>query len=453
MRVGHLNGLEIKYAKEEKDCMGRSILIDTNLLLDDANVIFKLSKEYEKIVVPLTVLKELDDKKYNPNLSYSARNAIQSILQFKEEYPDKILFHVDDDEIDRPDAHILEAAVNTDSKIATKDISMSIMAEAKDIEADLYSVVLNNIFDPYAYIWHENLYKNEDVFAYQQMYADSDYDEVLDLFCKASERELDSNSWFFVFIQNGREKPFVYANNPIDKIIDRIDNNPVYLEFHIDGVRIRARDQYQNCAIYALKNAPHVLLTGRWGSGKTLLATAYTLAYNKKKTFITRAPIGINPKYDLGFLPGNKEEKMMDWLQGFTSALYFIYGNTKGQLGKSVDYDYVKDAIFYDKFEVLPMNAIQGLSLLEKDIMMVDEVQLIDVSYISMILSRPSESGKLILMGDLKQTYNVVKPSESGLLKLLRVLPHKSMAYVELQNSYRSDILEIADKLQDKTIG
>ena len=70
-----------------------------------------------------------------------------------------------------------------------------------------------------------------------------------------------------------------------------------------------------------------------------------------------------------------------------------------------------------------------------------------------MILSRPSESGKLILMGDLKQTYNVVKPSESGLLKLLRVLPHKSMAYVELQNSYRSDILEIADKLQDKTIG
>jgi hypothetical protein len=38
-------------------------------------------------------------------------------------------------------------------------------------------------------------------------------------------------------------------------------------------------------------------------------------------------------------------------------------------------------------------------------------------------------------------------------LKLLRVLPHRSMAYVELQNSYRSDILEVADKLQDKTIG
>jgi PhoH-like ATPase len=436
--------------------MGRTILIDTNLLLDDANVIYKLSREYEQILIPLTVLKELDNHKYNPNLSYSARNAIQSILQFKEEYPKKILFHVDDEEIDGPDEHIIQAAVDKEANIATKDISMSIMAEAKGVDAELYGTVLNNLFNPYTYIWHEDLYKDEDVFSFAQMYTDEEYYEVLNLFCEAAEQSLCSDSWFFVLIQGAQERPFVYANNPIDKILDRIDNNPVYLEFLIDGfsgTKIKARDAYQNCAIYVLKNAPHVLLTGRWGSGKTLLGTAYTLAYNKKKTFITRAPIGINPKYDLGFLPGNKEDKMIDWLQGFMSALYYIYGNTKGQSGKNIDYDYVKDMIFSDKFEVLPMNAIQGLSLLEKDILMVDEAQLISVDYMSMILSRPSESGKLILMGDLKQTYNVVKPSESGLLKLLRVLPHKSLAYVELQNSYRDDLLEVADRLQDKTIG
>jgi predicted ribonuclease YlaK len=70
-----------------------------------------------------------------------------------------------------------------------------------------------------------------------------------------------------------------------------------------------------------------------------------------------------------------------------------------------------------------------------------------------MIMSRPSESGRLILLGDLGQTYDVVRPSESGLLKLLRVLPHKSLAYVDLKTSYRSDIIEIADLLQDKTMG
>jgi PhoH-like ATPase len=98
------------------------------------------------------------------------------------------------------------------------------------------------------------------------------------------------------------------------------------------------------------------------------------------------------------------------------------------------------------------MNSIQGLSLLDEDTLIVDEAQLITIDYMSMILSRPSETGKLILLGDIKQTYSVVKPSESGLLKLLRILPSKYIAYVELQNSYRSPLLEVADKLQDRSI-
>jgi hypothetical protein len=148
-----------------------------------------------------------------------------------------------------------------------------------------------------------------------------------------------------------------------------------------------------------------------------------------------------------------KEDKMQDWLAGFMSALYYLYSNTRGQQKDGEGYDYVKDILFREKLEPLPMNSIQGLSLLDNDTLIVDEVQLIDVSYMSMILSRPSESGRLILLGDLSQTYDVVKPSESGLLKLLRVMPHKSIAYVNLENSYRSTILEVADLLQDKTIG
>jgi len=69
-----------------------------------------------------------------------------------------------------------------------------------------------------------------------------------------------------------------------------------------------------------------------------------------------------------------------------------------------------------------------------------------------MTLSRASKGSKIILLGDLAQTYNVVRPSESGLLKLLRMLPHRSLAYVDLQNHYRNDLLEIADLLQDKTL-
>lgn len=433
--------------------MGQNIIIDTNLLLDDANVLYKLSKEYKKIVIPLTVLKELDDKKYDPNLSYSARTAILSIRQFEEEYPDKIEFYIGGDEVFGPDARIINAAEKTNSSLATKDMSMAIQAEAKGIDTKIYDVILNNIFNPYTYINHQKLYIEEGVFAYSQMYEGEAYDSVLDLFSTVSETKLNKNAWFFVFINVDTDNPIIYANNPTDYILDRIDNNPLYLEVKLESMTIKARDPYQNCALYALQVAPHCLITGCWGSGKTLLSVAHTLSHSKnRKSFVTRPPRGLGKEYDLGFMPGKKEDKMMDWLAGFLSALYYIFGNSRGQTKDGTSYDHIKDVMFTDKFEILPINAIQGLSLLDRDVLLVDELQLLNVDYASMILSRPSETGKLILMGDLKQTYNVVKPAESGLLKLLRVLPHKSMAYVELQNSYRSDILEVADLLQDKTI-
>ena len=57
--------------------MEKTVLIDTNLFLDDQNIIYKLARDYDKILIPIKVLEELDDKKYHKDLSYSARNAIR----------------------------------------------------------------------------------------------------------------------------------------------------------------------------------------------------------------------------------------------------------------------------------------------------------------------------------------------------------------------------------------
>jgi PhoH-like ATPase len=433
--------------------MANTITIDTNLLLDDPNIIYKLSREYNCILIPRTVLKELDKHKYKPDLSYSARNAISSILQFKQEYPDKIKFHIQGGEIDNNDSWIIEASKTYHADLATKDISMSIIAEAEGLHSKLYDVVLNNIFNPYHYLSIDKIYRKMDIVGLERFYSKKSYVEILNVFSELLEVELDPSAWFFVFV-NAEDGIYVYANHPIKHFLIRIDHHNQYQEIKCDNhITIKARDIYQNCAIYALREAPNLLLTGKWGSGKSLLSSAYTLENKNKKAFISRPPLGINSKYEIGFLPGNKEDKMMDWLGGFTSALYYIYGNTNGQGNGNNSYNYVKEEIFDKKFEVLPLNSIQGLSLLDNDVLLVDEIQLISVDYMSMILSRPTESGKLILMGDLKQTYSIVKPSESGLLKLLRILPHHAMAYVNLENSYRSDVLQLADKLQDKTIG
>jgi len=433
--------------------MPKTITIDTNLLLDDSNIIYKLSKEYDCILIPHTVLKELDKHKYNQDLSYSARNAIMSIRQFKEEYPEKIKFHIQGGEIDNNDAWIIEASKKYDADLATKDISMSIIAEAEGLTSKLYDVVLNNVYQPYHYVTIEDIYKNiGDIIQLERFYSKDNYEPILQLFSDILKKELNRDSWFFIFVQTENET-HVYANHPIKQFLIRIDHHKQYQEIKCNnGAKIKARDIYQNCAIFALREAPNVLITGKWGSGKSLISSAYVLEDKDKKTFISRPPSGINSKYEIGFLPGDKEDKMMDWLGGFTSSLYYIYGNTNGQGTNANSYNYVKEEVFDKKFEVLPMNSIQGLSLLEGDTMIIDEIQLVSVDYMSMILSRPTQNGKLILLGDLKQTYNIVKPSESGLLKLLRILPHHSMAFIDLKKSYRSDIITLADKLQDKTI-
>jgi PhoH-like ATPase len=435
--------------------MEKTVLIDTNLYLDDPKIIYKLANSHNKILVPITVLKELDKHKFNRDLSYSAREAIRALQDFMVNQPDQLVFDIDTYE-GESDERILTSAEKHGAMVATKDVSMSIQAKAKNIESMLHDMVLNNIFNPYVYATVAELMEasGEDTFAYGDKYEGELYEDVLTIFSKLAGRELDVDTWFFIIINAGKKEPIIYANNPLNHMVVRIDNKTKYRRIENDGSPIEARDCYQICAIYALEEAPHTLITGRWGSGKTLLATAHALGRTKKKAFITRAPLGLNPKYDIGFLPGDREEKMMDWLQGFMSALYYLYGVTRDSKdGNGGTYDFVRDAIFPEKFEVVAMNSIQGMSLLDKDTLIVDEAQLITVDYMSMILSRPSETGRLVLLGDIKQTYDVVKPSESGLLKLLRVLPHKYMAYVELQNSYRSPLLEVADKLQDKSIG
>lgn len=421
-----------------------SILIDTNLLLDDPTVIFKLTLEYDKIVIPITVLKELDKHKFNPDLSYSARQAINAIRDFKEKYPDKIVLPVNDDDISSNDQRIIRAALDSDSTIATKDISMSIISESKDVDCKLYGNVANGVYEPYLNLTVDEMPRG---FSYSQDYKGAEYKGLFGHFL--SKHNYFESNWFFIFIRELDKVKAVYANHPKVKTLFRIDNIPDFrtIKSREKGINIRAKDLYQVCAIFALENAQNVLITGKWGSGKTLLATSHAITNNPKKTFISRPPIGIDRKYEIGFLPGTPKDKLMSWAMGFLSAVYYLFGNTKGQ-DEGADFDYVKEEVFDKTFELIDANSLQGLSLLD-DYLLVDEVQYCTIDLMSMILSRANEDSRIIMTGDLAQSYSI-KPSQSGLLKLLRAMPHTSMAYVDLQRAYRSDLLELAEKLQDK---
>jgi PhoH-like ATPase len=422
----------------------KSILVDTNLLLDDSEILFKLNNTYDKIVIPITVLKELDKHKFNKELAYSARQAILSIRLFKDTYPDKLSLVVNEDDISTNDLRIIRSAHETNSIVATKDISMSVIAESKDVETKLYGNIANGVYEPYLFITNPEEWKH---ILITSVIEGDPYFNLFDTFL--IEKGFGADQWFFVFLISGTDKDIVYANNPKKHCLERIDNNNFYRNISTKNLSVTALDLYQVCAIYALYEADHVLITGKWGSGKSLLATAYAIVTNSKKTFITRPPVGIDGKYDIGFLPGDKNSKLEGWAMGFLSATYFLFGNTKGQEKEGKLFDYVKEDLFYRLFELIDINSLQGLSLLD-DFLLVDEAQYCTIDLMSMLLSRATEDAKLIITGDLAQSYSI-KPSNSGLLKLLRALPHHSLCYVDLKNTYRSDLLELADKLQDRS--
>lgn len=439
--------------------MKKTVLIDTNLYLDDPNIIKKLATQHDKILIPVTVLKELDKKKYHKDLSYSARHAIQAILDFTSNNIDQVIFDVAEYIEPDPDGKIIASAKKYSALLATKDISMSIIAKSVGLDTMIHDVVMNNIFNPYIHITANELYDatNEVVFSYDQEYSNDDkYLDMINVFSKIGDRELDENYWWFVIINAELDKPIIYANNPIKHKIIRIDNRPEYREIRTEGSIIKALDCYQVCAIYSMIEAPNALICGSYGSGKSLLASAYAIANNNKKTFISRPNLTVDRRFDLGFLPGSMAEKLSPWMAGFISSLYYIFSNTKGQTTdkmphKGMSYDFVKDQMFQKYFEMMPLDSLQGTSFMDGDLLLLDETQLCSVSILSVILSRFGKGSKLIMTGDVGQVYNVIPPSENGLLKLLRLLPSKHIAYVKLQNNYRSGLVELAEGLQDKS--
>ncbi len=286
--------------------MEKTVLIDTNLYLDDPNIIKKLATQYDKILIPVTVLKELDKKKYHKDLSYSARHAIQAILDFTSNNIDQVIFDIYEYSDSDPDGKIISSAKKYSALLATKDISMSIIAKSVGLETMIHDVVMNNIFNPYIYVDINDLYNaaEEDVFAYDQEYIERDYANMLVIFSKIAGYELNEDFWWFIIINAEINQPILYANNPIKHKLIRIDNKPEYREIRTEGSIIKALDCYQVCAIYAMIEAPNALICGSYGSGKSLLASAYAIANNNKKTFISRPNLTVDRRFDLGFLPG-----------------------------------------------------------------------------------------------------------------------------------------------------
>lgn len=172
-----------------------------------------------------------------------------------------------------------------------------------------------------------------------------------------------------------------------------------------------------------------VIVTGRAGSGKSLVCALSALDFLNKKEcdniFVTRATIEVGSS--LGFLPGSLDEKFNPYLEAFVENLI-----------KCTDKIKVQALVADKKIIAYPVQFIRGKTI--DDILVVEEAQNLTKAEMLAILTRLGKTGKIIINGDNEQ--QDTKHGITGLsyaIELSKKIPE--IKWMKLKENHRSDIV------------
>jgi len=173
------------------------------------------------------------------------------------------------------------------------------------------------------------------------------------------------------------------------------------------------------------------VLTGKAGSGKTLLATQIALEYlfyrEVERIIITRPTVS---NEDIGFLPGDIKEKMNPWVAPIHANMYMLYGKPK-----------IEKLINENTIEIAPISFLRGRTFVNACVI-VDEAQNVTKSQIEMILSRLGTNSKMLICGDVTQT-DLKNKKDSGfpyLFNMVNSVP--GLGVYELKTNHRHPIVD-----------
>jgi len=212
---------------------------------------------------------------------------------------------------------------------------------------------------------------------------------------------------------------------------------------------IQPKNAEQRFAVDALLNdeISLVSLVGKAGTGKTLMAVACglekTLGDSKYQRMLISRPV-IPMGKDLGYLPGDVNEKLNPWMQPIFDNLDFLFGSRSGSYNTNQWQPLVEQGVI----KVEALTYIRGRSI-PGQYMIVDEAQNLSPHEIKTIVTRIGEGTKLVLTGDTEQIDSpYLDAINNGLTYVIDRLQREDIvSHVELTKGERSKLAEIATKL------
>lgn len=206
--------------------------------------------------------------------------------------------------------------------------------------------------------------------------------------------------------------------------------------------KLKSKDIYQSCAIDSLMNCTITAITGKAGSGKSLLALMSAM-YLIEKGKYDRIVVMFNPTKtrgasDMGFYGGDFIDKAMQ--------------NSIGQILTTKFGDrYAVDLLLsQNKLKLVSMADCRGMEISDSEILWITESQNTSIDLIKLCLSRVSSGAKVFIEGDyLSQVdSNAFDGNNNGLKRMIDVFKgHEEFGYVQLQNVWRSKIAELCELL------
>lgn len=172
-----------------------------------------------------------------------------------------------------------------------------------------------------------------------------------------------------------------------------------------------------------------VIITGRAGSGKSLIGAQCALDFLFKKQcekiFVTRATIEVGAS--MGFLPGALEDKFNPYMEAFQENLFKCYDEVK-----------VTEMINNKKIMAYPVQFIRGKTI--DDLLIVEEAQNMSKAQMLAILTRLGKTGKIVINGDNEQTD--IKDAYNGLSYAIELSKRiEEIKWIKLKENHRSDLV------------
>lgn len=440
--------------------MRKNFVLDTNVLLHDPRAIFHFADN--TVIIPIYVLEEIDHfKKELSELGRNAREVARRLDEFRNlnsgtahlsdgvklegggilrvalatrQLPEALkASQIVDNFILGVALEVRDRDPESPTILVTKDVNLRIRADALGLAAQEYDAEKIDV---------EELYSG----AGEVDVGGAQIDELYQAGSVAIDAVGGQNGFYAnqYLLLRDRDNPSHTALGRFDGPNKRVSQIKKLRE-GVWGIRPRNKEQHYALDLLLNDDIKLVTLVGKAGTGKTLLAIAAGLQkcveegiYQKLLVSRPIFPLG----KDIGFLPGDIEEKLNPWMQPIYDNIELLLGFSKAEKKEGRSHQELIDLGY---IEIEPLTYIRGRSI-PNQYMIVDEAQNLTPHEVKTIITRVGENTKIILTGDPYQIDNpYVDASNNGLTTVVERFKGEAIAgHVTLVKGERSPLAELA---------